>query len=333
MDHNNLSDSPKLSRGIHLNATILFVDGITRAGKSMMGPILASFQRVEIERLEVLTEYIGTIYRMGKVSQDAAVALLKSHTDLLLYYGLIGRNTNFRFGDHSSVWRNPNRFRYLNRIFRSERDVLTNRVPGEGVIYQNQTHEQIANFELYYEAFSERLRIIEIIRHPVDLIDSWLRRGWGERHGSDPIAFTLCIRYQEQDLPYYATGWEATYLACSPPGRVIRMIRNLWDDNQTTYGSLSSEKKDQVFVISFEDFIQRPLPYLEPIGDFLGSKTTRHTASALRRQRCPRAYSLEERLERQRRLEEQASPEEREMLERLIDEYEVVRAAAAVSIG
>ena len=70
-----MAEEPALSRGAHFSSTKVFVDGLTRTGKSMMGPILASFARVEIERVEEIIEYIGALHRMGKISQDAAVAL------------------------------------------------------------------------------------------------------------------------------------------------------------------------------------------------------------------------------------------------------------------
>ena len=317
-----MADSPTLSREINYDATVVFVDGITRTGKSMMGPILASFDRVEIERVEEIFEYVGVLYRLGKVPRDAAVAMLKMETDMQIYNSMIGRNTNFRFGDHSGVWRNPRRLRYFRRLFAPEGDTVVRRIAVERPIYQNQTHDQLANFELYHEAFGDRFRIIEMIRHPVDLVDSWLRRGWGRRFGTDPRALKFCIRYEGQDLPYYALGWEKIYLHATPVGRVIRMIAGLWDSNLQAYRSLTPERKKVVLMISFEDFVQHPTPYLQPIANFLGTETTRHTRPALKRQKCPRRYSEEARMEKQRRIEAESSPEELRILERLIGESE-----------
>ena len=323
------TEEPVLSREVRLAKTIVYVDGITRAGKSMMGPILASFHRVEIERLEYIIENIGTLYRMGKMTRDAAVALLRIEVDLHLYNGTIGRNTNFRFTDHSSVWRNPNRLRYFGRLAAKEGEAALERIRQEGPVFQNQTHDELAGFELSYEAFGEDLRIVEMVRHPVDLMDSWIRRGWGNRYGEDPLAFTFCIRHGDQDLPYYALGWEDVYLSATPQGRVVRMIGGLWDGNQRTYRSLSDAQKNQVFFVPFENFVQNPTPYLGPLAEFIGTKLTRHTPSALRRQRCPREYRVDIRDQKRRALGEQLSAEEREIVERLVEGYEeVVREVA-----
>ena len=318
----------ELSRQVHLASTIALVDGITRTGKSMMGPILASFDRVEIERVEEILEFVGALHRMKKIEWDAAVALLKLQTDVLLYNSVIGRNTNFRLGDHSGVWRNPNRIRYVRRLLGAEGKPVLQRMLRQGLIFQNQTHDQLANFDLLYDAFQERLRIVEMIRHPVDLADSWIRRGWGDRHGSDPLAFTFCFRHQGEELPYYALGWEDEYLSASGTGRVIRMITSLWDQNQSAYDSLDEECKAQVLIIPFEDFVQRPDSYLGPIGDLLGTRPTRHTPSALRRQKCPRTLSAESRKQKRASLEGEASPDERLLLARLEEEYESVSAAS-----
>ena len=296
----------------------------------MMGPILASFARVEIERVEEIIEYIGALHRMGKISQDAAVALLKMETDMQLYNSTIGRNINFRFADHSSVWKNPNRLRFFKRLVTRDGSAAVQRIIQEQPIYQNQTHDQLMNFDIHYASFGERLRILEMIRHPVDLIDSWLRRGWGDRFGTDPLALTFCFSYKGQDVPYYALGFEELYLDSTPLGRVIHMIARLWDDSTSAYYSLPPEKQRQVLIISFEDFAQRPHSYLDPLSKFLGDTPTRHTPSALKRQNCPRVYSTETREQKQGLIEGEATVVEQELLYRLIEEYETLADAVAI---
>lgn len=320
---------PSLSRELRLARTVVFVDGITRAGKSMMSPILASFDRVEIERLEFITEYLGALYLMGKITRDAAVALLRTESDYHLYNSLIGRNTNFRFGDHSSVWRNPNRWRYFKRLFARDGAPVVETVLRDRPIFQNVTHDQLANFGVLHEAFGEDLRILELVRHPVDLVDSWLRRGLGIRFGTDPLSATFCIRHQGQDLPYYAIGWEETYLSASPAGRVIRMIQSLWDRNQTTFASLNAQEKRLVFFVPFESFIQRPWPYLEPLAEFIGTRTTRHTSGALKRQKCPRKYE-DNTAPKRLMLEQQVSPDEKDIVQRLVEEYDTLVENTAI---
>ncbi len=318
------TEAPTLSRTASLAPMVVFVDGLARSGKSMLGPILASFDRVEIERVEEIVEYLGGLHWLGKIERDAAVIALQMETDMHLYNSLIGRNTNFRLGDHSSVWADPNPWRYLRRLAGGEGREVVERIARDRPIYQTQTHDQLMNFELYHAAFGERLRIVEMIRHPVDLADSWMRRGWGTRFGDDPRALTLSIRYDGRDLPYYALGWERLYLDSDPLARVIRMIERLWDETVGVYRTLAPGQKRQVCLIPFEPFVERPAPHLVRIERFLGTGTTRQTPRALRRQRCPRRDSAEARGATRHRVEREASGGEREILARLIEEYDAL---------
>ncbi|MBI3616062.1 MAG: sulfotransferase domain-containing protein [Candidatus Omnitrophica bacterium] len=315
-------ERPILSREVALAQTVVLVDGITRTGKSLLGPVLSSLERVEIERMEEIIEYIGGLHRMGKLQTDAAVALLRMEIDMHLYNSRIGRNTNFRWSDHSSIWRYPRPGRYLLRLFLPEGEPVVKGVEKERPIHQTQTHDQLANFPLFHQAFGKELRVVEMVRHPVDLVDSWMRRGWGTRFGEDPRALTLCIRYREQDLPFYALGWEETYLASSPLGRVIRMIQGLWEENWAVYQRLPEEQKQQVFWIPLEPFAQDPMPTIGRMARFLGTRITRGTRKALRREGCPRSSPIQERRQRQEKIETEATMEEKGILRRLIDSYE-----------
>lgn len=313
-----------LSREIYVAPMIVFVDGLTRTGKSMLGPILASFDRVEIEQVEEIIEYIGVLYGLGKIECDAAVSMLRMKTDMLLYNSCIGRNTNFRFTDHSSVWRNPNPWRYFRRIFGPERGTVLRLIQQKKPIYQNQTHDQLMNFDLHYAAFGDRLRIAEMIRDPVDLIHSWIQRGWGERFGVDPLALTFCERFQGHDVPYYALDWEGLYVTLPPLARVIRMIAGLWDNCMKTYRALAPAQQKQILIIPFERFVQNPQPYLAAIAGLLGSHATRYTARELRRQRCPRPYDVTARDRKYAEMLKQVSEDERCIMRRLIEEYEAL---------
>ena len=143
-----------LSRKVELGDLVVFIDGLTRTGKSMLGPILSSFSRVEMERMEGMIEYIGTLYRIKKISKDAAITLLRTKVDQWLYEGMIGRNTNFRFSDHSSVWKSSRVFEYMKRLRGQEGVAVLQRIRRERPIFQNQTHDQLTNFEFFYESLA-----------------------------------------------------------------------------------------------------------------------------------------------------------------------------------
>lgn len=323
----------RLSRRTAIAGMVVLVDGIARSGKSLLGPILSSFERVEIERMEEIYEYVGALHRMGRITTDAAVALLRLEADMHFYNGLIGRNTNFRPADHSSVWQAPRPWRSVRRLWAAGGQAALERVRAERPIFQNMTHDQLVNFGLFREAFGEGLRVVEMIRHPVDLIDSWWRRGWGMRFGEDPYALTLCVDAGGRDVPFYALGWEQAYLDATPIGRIVRMIQGLWEANWRTYAALPEDRRAQVCVIPLAPLVARPWPYVDALAAFLGTATTPLTARILTRKRLPKPEDGEARNRLSQRLREQASAEERRIVDRLVEDYERVVGELAVRPG
>ncbi|MBI3456372.1 MAG: sulfotransferase domain-containing protein, partial [Candidatus Rokubacteria bacterium] len=175
-----------------------------------------------------------------------------------------------------------------------------------------------------HAAFGSRLRVVEMVRHPTDLAASWLRRGWGTRFGQDPWALTFCVRYGERDVPYYAIGWEEDYLAATPLGRIIRMLAWVWDECERIYAALPQEQRSQVCFVPYEGLIQEPLPHLERVATFLGTRLTAATLRFITRKGLPRAVRASERDARWTGLRAEATAEERIILERLSEEYEQV---------
>ena len=129
------------SRNVDFGNKILLIDGLARSGKSMLGPICSSFKDIEIERVEEYIEYIGTLNRMGKMSEDAALAFLRQKTDMCLYNSMIGRDTNFRRTDHSSAWRSSKVKEYFKRLRKPEGASIVQEIRDKEIIFQNQTLE------------------------------------------------------------------------------------------------------------------------------------------------------------------------------------------------
>jgi len=310
-----------ISRRNRLDGTVVIVDGIGRTGKGMICTILSSFRRVEIERLEHAIEWVSILHKLGQMKHEAAVWALQMEADNFLINSMIGRNTNFRYADQSSAWRAPAALRYFRRIFIRDKESVIETINKTRPIFQSQTHNQLSNFKLYYDAFGDRLRFIELIRHPVDVIDAWMRRGFGKRFGVDPLQLTMCINDQGVDIPYLALGWKDTYLTATPMERVVKMIESWWRSSMSAYDSLADKMKEQILFIPFEDFVQHTYPYLDSIGIFIGSDITRYTNRILRRENCPRTVLLSERDKKMDILKGNLSEEYMSIVHQLAEEY------------
>ena len=320
----------QLYRDTNMIEKIVLVDGLTRTGKSMMGPILASLENVEIERVEAIFEYIPFLDSIGKLDRDASVILLKLEADTKLYESMIGRNTNFRRTDHSSVFNNPFKFEYIKRLFRKEGQSVVNDISRNKTIFQVQTHNTLGMIDPFFDAFDDRVFVIQMIRDPVDLIYSWFNRGWGERFGTDPLAFTLSIKTDNGIAPWHDILIDGEYNRLTPMDRIIYMIDALQQKSLKKYHELDENRKTQVLWIIFENFVTMPLKILPNIESFLGTCRTKHTTKTMRKQRCPRKLDKNTRDKKMETIKDKASPDVFQKVDQLYEWYNIVKDIARV---
>lgn len=276
----------KLIRPSHIAEKIIFVDGVSGNGKSMLGPILGSFKNVEKIRFEHVYEYLCILNHFKKIDTDAAVTLMRMFADLAIYNSMISREVNLRIFDDSGLLNNPHPLRYIARLFYKDGDEVLCRIKNNSPILQLMTHQVLPAIELAFEAYGKRLRIIEMIRHPLYLIDHWL--SYIERYGKDPREFTLWFDYNGKAVPWFAYGWEGSYLASQPIDKVIYSINWLIEQTNNAYQILNDEQKKQIIFIPFEKFVKDPWPFIKKLETFLGADITLQTKKVLRKQRCPR---------------------------------------------
>ena len=91
-------------RSGHLAEKIVFVDGLWGCGKTMLSPIVAAFDRVELMTYAYEVEQICSLFYLNRISRDATLTMIRALTDRQLYDTMMGRSTNFRFSDLSSAF-------------------------------------------------------------------------------------------------------------------------------------------------------------------------------------------------------------------------------------
>ena len=105
---------------------------------------------------------------------------------------MIGRNVNFRYKYPSSVFNNPFKFENIKRIFGKDGQVIVDKILEEKPVFLVVLHEILGYLDVFFETFDKNVLILEIIRHPIDIIFSWYQKGWGGgRFTADPRAFGL----------------------------------------------------------------------------------------------------------------------------------------------
>ena len=154
-DFATLSGVDLIRRSNLVNEFVL-VDGLGRSGKGMIGHILASMDRVEKVRLDLGYDTCHRLHRLGKITHDAAVCMLKIEADLGLYNNYIGREVNFRFKDMSGIWANTRPITYIRRLFSEEGAPAVQRIRQERPIFQSLSHDALQSAILFFDAFGDR---------------------------------------------------------------------------------------------------------------------------------------------------------------------------------
>ena len=95
---------------------IIFIDGLPRAGKSVLSGILPCFNRVEQIKFLTIIEHILPALRFKTIKKDFAKSLMITYLNEYCYESYIGRSLNLRKKEQSSIYEHMTPNMYLKRL-------------------------------------------------------------------------------------------------------------------------------------------------------------------------------------------------------------------------
>jgi len=190
---------------------IVLIDGQAGCGKTMLSPIVASLDRVELLTFPFGIEHMCAMRYLQKIEDDAARSMIRMITDLQLYRNMMSREINFRPTDLSSVFRDVDPIRYIKRLFLKGDEYVPERVKKEKPILHLATHNLLSFSEPFFSGVGDRLTYIEVVRHPLYMLKQQALNM--QRLISDVRHFAIYFDYKGYDLPFYAAGWEDQFIA------------------------------------------------------------------------------------------------------------------------
>ena len=195
----------RFSKPLNIANDIVFLDGITRSGKLLLGSLVSSFNRMESFELGESFEHFMAALRVKRTSLDFSKAFLGIYLNQTLYNKMIARNVNYRRSDKTSIFkfRDPNL--YTQRINKQEGSEVLKRIKKEKPIFPIVTHDIMCSYNLFSK-LNFKLKFIEIYRNPFELVYSWYKRGHGKRMGKDPIHFTILLKNKNKKFPWYLSN-------------------------------------------------------------------------------------------------------------------------------
>lgn len=257
---------------------LVMVDGPARAGKTTVSRLISSFERVELERVQEIFDNIGYMTDLGKMDRDAAVSMLRAAADMDIYNLYLSRNVNCRPSDQTGILKSTHPLRYIRRLFSNDGDAAVQRIQSEKPILLQHVHYQLERIGIHFDAFTDSLRVIEMLRHPVDLVAASRSRFAQNLCDSKRGAY-LCIRHKDTSVPVYAKGWEDEYLSANATDRVIRITHGYLVRSLEAYQALSDGHRKHVKFVKFDSVLNDPVEAAEALSGFLGTRPTKKTLS------------------------------------------------------
>jgi len=311
-----------------LTEKILLLDGLPRAGKTMVGPLVSNLVDVDYGHMALWLDHIPILWRLGVLEDRSALAFLRLSGDYTIFDRMLGRFANDRPLD---IWNIHRSLDYADEIRRRVTATPDGRDGSSHELveafnasprYQGYVvHHHLPHFDLWVRAFPE-VRFQSTVRHPVDLCDSWQRRNWGARWGTDVLAFPPAAETAYGPVPWFAVDEAEAYSNASPIDRVVMGVTNLMKMYDETYQSLSGENKAKIKFVPFEKFVVDPVGHLEDIASWLNTEMHPDMPAAIARERVPRKQDIELRRGRLDSFQRETSPEIFERLREASRRYE-----------
>lgn len=312
----------KIGNKIPLVKNLLFIEGVSRSGKFLLANILNGFRGIEPVQQHGLLDQVPFWAKSGLIEQKTAKELIRSEIDTYCYEMLIGRNLNHRRWDKSSIYNAPNYKKYLARSKEKNISKIMVRFAKEKPTSFFIMHELMPNIEIYFETFPE-LKVISIVRSPVDLVFSWYKRGTVRGYLIDPRIAKATVQGKHGPVLWFMYQWKDVYHQLSEIDRVILSIKTLSNRYETAYKCLPRKYQKRILFVSYEDVLSNSKKIIKTIGDFLNKKPLPEMKLILKREELPAAESPESRSQKSEMIKGVASKKYFTILLKLEKEYEI----------
>lgn len=273
---------------------VLIFDGLTRSGRAMTAPLISDLNRVDYLQISNPVDHIPVLWWLKLIDLQSAASFLRMTVDGCTYERMVGRHLNTRMSDQHSVYQSLNAKQIIERSFGPEHQAAVDKFNAEGRISSFMAHHSLPMAELWFTAFP-KLRIVVTVRHPVDVCDSWNRRGWGERWGNDPLSFWPVPEIDGAPVPWFAIDFAELYMTANPMSRIVKSIMALNKMNDDTIDTLDAQRRAQVYELCFEKIAVDPRAELQKIADWLDTGMHTNVDTAFAMMRVPRELKIENR--------------------------------------
>ena len=271
---------------------VIVIDGLWGTGKSLLGPIISSMDRVEKHKSNYIYEHFCQLDYLGKIDRNSSTEMLKYLSDIDQYDNLIGREINLRMTDDSGFLKNPGSMKYVKRLFGGQGDSYIDKINNNNIALNLMTHMLLLVSDPFFEAFQDRLRFIEVVRHPLNVFSHW--HSIFEGFEKSRMA-TLSFDIDGNKIPWFVDSqeWREQYISSNSYEKTTYALIKLFLRLFEKLDSIDQQKDGKkMLVISFEDLVFETERSMVILSNFLGRPHSKSLNKTLRKQKIPRKVSF-----------------------------------------
>lgn len=299
---------------------IILITGLTRSGKTLLCPIISSLKNCEQFFFNTISENVSIMNYMKKINFDAADYIIKKAINENIQDKLLGRNLNNKKNDFTSIKNYKNKNIYIKRMKTNKKSNFEKSNEFKNNFFPILFHEGLMNLKLIEKTLNFP-KIINISRHPVDLMVSWIKKGYVSKHYSSVTNTVLTYQYKKKILPFFCLGIEKEILKQkTDEDKIVKMINNLNKIFKKNY--LNSKKKKNIILIKHDNFLTKPNKFVNQICTSFNIGKTKHLKTVLKEQNCPRKINHKQRDKNSKLFFSKLSEENKKILNKLIIQYE-----------
>ena len=277
---------------------LILVTGTHTSGKSMIAPVIASLQKVEMLRKIYTLDQIAILSNFDKIDKNISAYLAKNILDFSYYEQLIGRNLNFRYEDETGIYQSKNPKQYKKRIYEPRGQKVIDNHEKKNTHMLLDTHDGLWFYNFWNSIGIKNLKIISIFRNPIDIVNSWINLDLGitEKQKLNQIPL---IENKKNLKPFYYYNF-LNHSKANKNDIVIDMVGECFLKDLKSYEKIKN--KQNILRIEFDDFAENTNKITKKISKFLKLNSSEFTRKIMIRERLPRDLKIEDRYEKLKKI-------------------------------
>ena len=271
---------------------IIFVNGFGGSGKTMLSPIISSMERVEQLIYPYEIQWLSSFFYSSKIDENSYIEFLRAHADLTIYNSMMGRNSNFRISDISSVLQSSKKFEYIKRIFKKGDDFVLQKISLKKPIINYTTTDLIFFINEIGKAFGERVLFIETLRDPLYMFEQAKIKHENVHTYNKVKNFSFSVIENKKDSFFFDYFQDSKKFRETDKKKSNQQIISYLERIFNFYFNLDFSKidmnKGKLMFIPFEKFVVNPNDWINEIIKILDIKKDKSLSNEMKKQKVPR---------------------------------------------